>query len=662
LHHPARGAGRLRARAGGALAPDRRCRTPPHRRRRTRRVDVAGGNAQRDARLSLSLRRGSGISTGDAVSRLSTRLNATQRIGGRLEVTGHASYVGDHTEDSKLGAVIDGQTSQSVGAAPVDTFARWASTQLGSAMGGRLDHLTTGVDVAIRPMQRLTVRAALSRDRVDEGAGYQGPPFELPGSLAGYYLGDATVSGPYERAAGRSMNREVRLTGEYSRPLSVAPGAELLLVAGSEREHRTGYEGQSRGVAGAFASTEVWRGLVDDAQFALARLQGLDRFAASVGLRRERDGGVAGDEYRVHPMAEVAVRPMGRVLRGDLRLRAAYGESTQRLATFGMIADFPTYPPYGYPYGGYSFGFGAAPAEPIGPETMQETEGGFDLGWGPRGAISFSAYHRSLKNVLAKSQAFVAQTLTMSSSGVEADARATVMERGSMRWSLRALVATNRNRITSPDISGYPYDPGLLSDQPVGAAKRRPYTFADVNADGIAEGNEVNIDNAYDNWGGGSAPTLSMALHSELALGRRFTLGVIVDRRSGAWTQSSVANSVCAWPEYSCREMQDPTTPVDVQAAAIANRYVIPLGSTFDASFTRLREVSARWTLPVGRMAALGASGAHVMVAGRDLATWTKWPGTDPEISSLPRSALTRDDGSAVPLPRRLIVGLEFDY
>jgi hypothetical protein len=109
-------------------------------------------------------------------------------------------------------------------------------------------------------------------------------------------------------------------------------------------------------------------------------------------------------------------------------------------------------------------------------------------------------------------------------------------------------------------------------------------------------------------------------------------------------------------------EMQDPTTPVDVQAAAIANRYVIPLGSTFDASFTRLREVSARWTLPVGRMAALGASGAHVMVAGRDLATWTKWPGTDPEISSLPRSALTRDDGSAVPLPRRLIVGLEFDY
>jgi hypothetical protein len=108
--------------------------------------------------------------------------------------------------------------------------------------------------------------------------------------------------------------------------------------------------------------------------------------------------------------------------------------------------------------------------------------------------------------------------------------------------------------------------------------------------------------------------------------------------------------------------MQDPTTSFDAQAATLANVYEAATGKAFDASFTRLREVSARWTLPVGRLATLGASGARMMVAGRDLATWTKWPGTDPEISSLLRSALTRDDGSAVPLPRRLMVGLEFDY
>ena len=109
--------------------------------------------------------------------------------------------------------------------------------------------------------------------------------------------------------------------------------------------------------------------------------------------------------------------------------------------------------------------------------------------------------------------------------------------------------------------------------------------------------------------------------------------------------------------------MQDPATPLDAQASAMEGLYLQRgNGDTYDASFTRLREVSLRWTLPVSRTTALGATGARLMIAGRDLATWTQWPGTDPEISSLLRSALTRDDASAVPLPRRMMVGLEFDY
>lgn len=300
--------------------------------------DVAHGTVQRDARLSLTLRRGSGISSGDALSRLSTRLNATQRIGKWLELTGHASYVGDRTEDSKFGEVIDGQNDQSVGPTPVDSFAKWATSQLGTAMGGRLDHLTTGIDVAVRPMRRLTLRAAVSRDHVDEGAGYVGAPLVLPPSLTGA-LGDTFVGGPFEHVSSWSTDREARVTAEYSVPLSVEQGAELLLVAGSEREHRTRDEGQSTGVAGSFTSTESWRSFANDAHFALARLQVLDRFAASAGLRRERDGGVAGNGYHAYPVADLAIRPATRILRGDLQLRAAYGESTQRLATFQAFPD-----------------------------------------------------------------------------------------------------------------------------------------------------------------------------------------------------------------------------------------------------------------------------------------------------------------------------------
>jgi TonB-dependent SusC/RagA subfamily outer membrane receptor len=622
--------------------------------------DVAGGTTERDARLSLGLRRGSGISAGDALSRLSTRLNATQRIGKWLELTGRASYVGDRTENSKFADVIAGQSAYSVGTTPVDSFAHWATTTLDSAMGGRLDHLTTGVDVAVKPMPRLILRAALSRDRADEGAGYTTPSTRAPNTLSGA-LGDAaSIGGPFENVTSVSTNREARVTGEYTIPLSVVRGAELLLVAGSERESRHRDAKQEFGVAGvSIRSIEYFPAFVNDAQFALARLQVLDRFAASIGARRERDGGVAGNGYHAHPVAELAIRPVPRILHGDLRLRGAYGESTQRRATFQAFPAIFPYPSYGsgYPYG---YSYGGPPSEPIGSETMQETEGGVDLSWGTRGAISLTAYRRGIRNVMPDAQGFIIRPLELSSSGVEADARATIVERGSTHWSLRALVATNRNRVTTPGRTGAP-ERGVMSDQPVGVTMHRPYTYIDANADGIVEGTEQRAGEATVE-GGGSTPTLTVALHSELTLGRRLTFGVIVDRRSGAWTQSSVAYSTCGEPEYACREMQDPTTPFDAQAATMANFLDALTGKTFDASFTRLREVSARWTLPIGHKATLGASGAHLMIAGRDLATWTKWPGTDPEVSSLPRATITRDDGSAVPLPRRLIVGLEFDY
>jgi len=52
-----------------------------------------------------------------------------------------------------------------------------------------------------------------------------------------------------------------------------------------------------------------------------------------------------------------------------------------------------------------------------------------------------------------------------------------------------------------------------------------------------------------------------------------------------------------------------------------------------DASFTRLREVSFTYTLPSQLAQRFGGSSASVTFAGRNLHTWTKWPGIDPEAS-----------------------------
>jgi hypothetical protein len=53
------------------------------------------------------------------------------------------------------------------------------------------------------------------------------------------------------------------------------------------------------------------------------------------------------------------------------------------------------------------------------------------------------------------------------------------------------------------------------------------------------------------------------------------------------------------------------------------------------------------------------ARGATLVVAGRDLATWSTWRGLDPEINTNRRSALVQTDLEGVPLPRRISIGLE---
>ena len=52
-----------------------------------------------------------------------------------------------------------------------------------------------------------------------------------------------------------------------------------------------------------------------------------------------------------------------------------------------------------------------------------------------------------------------------------------------------------------------------------------------------------------------------------------------------------------------------------------------------DASFLKLREVSVNYTLPDRFSTFFRSSGATISIAGRNLKTWTKYDGLDPEAS-----------------------------
>jgi hypothetical protein len=220
-----------------------------------------------------------------------------------------------------------------------------------------------------------------------------------------------------------------------------------------------------------------------------------------------------------------------------------------------------------------------------------------------------------------------------------------------VHWELRALGATQRTRVVGGDYATYtPSFDVTRNGAPLHAVTGAPPIYADTNGDGLLSIFEFTR-RAVDADLRPSTPTFQGALHSVVAIGRRLELTTIVDRQSGQYVFPSSELTQCGPP--NCREAQDPASTIDEQA----HRWDLLTRTAFaDASFTRLREVSVRWALGGTR----SWRGATVVVAGRDLALWTRWRGLDPEIDTNRRSATVQSDDRGVPLPRRLTVGVEF--
>ncbi len=80
-----------------------------------------------------------------------------------------------------------------------------------------------------------------------------------------------------------------------------------------------------------------------------------------------------------------------------------------------------------------------------------------------------------------------------------------------------------------------------------------------------------------------------------------------------------------------------------------------------NGNFARLREVSLSYILPDQWAHNLRASGATLVLAGRNLHTWTNYPGLDPESRSRPVSQLVFDE-AVVPTLAQFIATLQLTF
>jgi hypothetical protein len=195
---------------------------------------------------------------------------------------------------------------------------------------------------------------------------------------------------------------------------------------------------------------------------------------------------------------------------------------------------------------------------------------------------------------------------------------------------------------------------------PLGGFWGIPVSYNDANGDGVIQTSEV-VATGTDQYLGTPFPTHGGAFTTTLTLFQNFRLFVNLDGRFGHSLFNSTEEFRCGFG--ICRGLHDPATSLDDQARSIASGVLgNDAGYMEKADFIKLREVSLSYTVPPRIARRLGATGASVTLAGRNLKTWTDYSGLDPEISGGGQSNFNSFDFLSQPAARfwSLRVNLNF--
>jgi hypothetical protein len=214
-------------------------------------------------------------------------------------------------------------------------------------------------------------------------------------------------------------------------------------------------------------------------------------------------------------------------------------------------------------------------------------------------------------------------------------------------YELTATASFNRNRVEdlgeniAPIIFGFGSTTRHQNGYPLASFFAKSYTYSDANGDGLIARSEVTLsDTAV--FLGSSQPTRELSLGHLVSVGS-FRLGARLDYRGGYVNQNDTEGFRCATIQ-NCRGMHDASAPLAEQARALAYDMGSRAGYIEDASFWKLREVSATYVAPEHWAGRLHATGLSVSLVGRNLATWTSYSGFDPEVNSYGQGTFSIND------------------
>jgi TonB-linked SusC/RagA family outer membrane protein len=388
-----------------------------------------------------------------------------------------------------------------------------------------------------------------------------------------------------------------------------------------------------------FANREAVRGF---AMFAQEEVLALDeKLLLSAGVRAERSTR-NGDVQKLYafPKASVSYRLLDVVPRiGEVKLRLAAGQSGNQPLYLQKYRTAITgvYDQQNGVQSGPSFG------DPdIKPERQTEIETGFDAQFANgRGSLAFTLYQKTIDDVIlqiaaAPSVGYTVQILNggqFRNRGIEALLDVSPVQGPDYGWTSRTTLARNRGIVTSLPVPAFTLSQDATGQ---GVAFGAGYGIARLEV-GESVTQIVGSDGANGVVKKGDAsPDFTMGFSNELTW-KGVRVSSLFDWQKGGNLVNVTKNVFDAFG-----------LAPDVPDGGLAR---INLNDTQgiaqyieDASFVKLREVAVGYELPQSLVSRLGgrARGVRLELSGRNLYTWTKYTGADPEVSNFGNQQISR--------------------
>ena len=287
------------------------------------------------------------------------------------------------------------------------------------------------------------------------------------------------------------------------------------------------------------------------------------------------------------------------------------------------------------------------------PERTTELEGGFEMKmFNNRLSLDVTGYQKRTKDALIAaiippsngtgSTTVLRNLGAVRNRGLEVLTNVQVVDRKAFAFDLTVNGSTNANKLL--DLGGTPPQIGtstrVIEGYPLFGWWAQPITgWDDKNKDGIltysstAAQNEIFVGDSSVFRGYTQPKHLITATPGFEFLNRKLRVQALFDYRGGYKAYNNTERIRCV-SRQNCNGLMNPKSSLEEQAMVVAtlNHPSKTLDGFYqDGDFLKLREASVRWALPNRAASLLRARSADMIFSGRNLGTWTKYRGIDPE-------------------------------